>query len=239
MGSCVEKLCTEMNINRQTQDEYTYQSYTRAMEAVESEILKWEIVEVTIQRQRGANKYNMVIDEDEEVRNFKGDRLGAFRPAFANNGTITTANSAKNGDGACSLVLMSEIAAKRKGLKPLARIVGFDDAGVAPVYFGIAPTLAISRLLEKTGNRAQEIDWFEINETFAAIPLANMKMLDLDLDSVNVNGGAISLGHPLGMSGARTVLSLLNTMRVKGGRLGVASIANGGGGASAIIIENL
>ena len=134
---------------------------------------------------------------------------------------------------------MSEIAAKRKGLKPLARIVGFDDAGVAPIDFGIAPTLAISRLLEKTGNRAQEIDWFEINETFAAIPLANMKMLDLDLDSVNVNGGAISLGHPLGMSGARTVLSMLNTMRVKGGRLGVASIANGGGGASAIIIENL
>lgn len=167
------------------------------------------------------------------------DKFAGLKPAFAKNGTITAANSSKINDGACAFVLMSEAEAKTRGLKPLARIVAYEDAGVAPVDFGIAPALAVNKMLKRTGLSIKDIDYHEYNEAFAAVALANAKLLDLDLSKVNIHGGAVALGHPLGMSGARIILSLINVLRIKNGTLGLASICNGGGGASAIIIERL
>ncbi len=167
------------------------------------------------------------------------DKFAGLKPAFAKTGTITAANASKINDGACAFILMSEEAAKARGLKPLARIVAYEDAGVAPIDFSIAPALAAQKMLKRTGLTIQNIDYHEINEAFSAVALANIKLLDLDPTRVNVNGGAVALGHPLGMSGARIILSLMNVLRQKNGTLGMASICNGGGGASAVIIERM
>lgn len=167
------------------------------------------------------------------------DKFAGLKPAFAKNGTITAANSSKINDGACAFVLMSEAAAKERGLKPLARIVSFDDAAVAPVDFGIAPAKACTGALNRAGLSMKDIEYHEINEAFAAVALANIKLLDLEHSKVNVHGGAVAFGHPVGVSGARIILSLLNVLRQKNGTLGMASICNGGGGASAIVIERM
>ena len=167
------------------------------------------------------------------------DKFPGLKPAFAKNGTITPANASKLNDGACVFVLMSEKAAKERGLKPLARIAAYEDASVAPIDFGLAPSLAANKLFKRTGLTAANIEYHEINEAFSAVALANMKLMDLDHSRVNVNGGAVALGHPLGASGARIILSLISVLKQKNGTLGMASICNGGGGASAIVIERM
>jgi acetyl-CoA C-acetyltransferase len=167
------------------------------------------------------------------------EKFPQLKPSFAKNGTITAANSSKLNDGACSFILMSEQHAKERGLKPLARILGYEDAAVAPIDFGIAPSKAVSQLLKRLGMTTKNIDYHEMNEAFAAVVLANMKLQDLTPDNVNVHGGAVALGHPIGMSGARIILSLINVLKTKNASVGMASICNGGGGASAICIERL
>ena len=179
------------------------------------------------------------IKKDEECQKFMPDKFASLKPAFANNGTITAANASKINDGAVAFVLMSEEAAKERGLKPLARIVGYEDAAVAPIDFAIAPAQAVEKLLKVTGLNMRDIEYHEINEAFSAVALANMKLCDIDPAIVNVHGGAVALGHPIGASGARILLSLINVLRRKNATIGMASICNGGGGASAVILERM
>lgn len=180
-----------------------------------------------------------MIAEDEECKKFMPDKFAGLRPAFQKEGTITAANASKINDGAAGLVLMNEQTAKERGLKPLARIVGYDDAAVEPIDFALAPAKAAGRLLKKTGLQMSDIEYHEINEAFAAVALANIKLMDLDISKVNVHGGACALGHPIGASGARILVSLLSVLQRNDGTLGMASICNGGGGASAVILERL
>lgn len=235
MGSCTEKLCAEMSITREAQDEFAIESYNRARAAQEAGIFDWETVEIIQQSRKGETKFS----RDEECQKFMPDKFPGLKPAFAKNGTITAANASKINDGAAALVLMSEQAARDRGLKPLARIVAYDDAAVAPIDFGIAPAKACEKLLKQAGMTMQDIQYHEINEAFAAVALANMKLLDLDPSTVNVHGGAVALGHPIGVSGARILISLINVLRQKNASMGMASICNGGGGASAVILERL
>jgi acetyl-CoA C-acetyltransferase len=228
MGSCVEKLCSEMNITREAQDAYAIQSYERTRAAQESGALDWEIIEVVQQTKKG----DVSINQDEECKKFMPAKFGGLKPAFAKNGTITAANASKLNDGACAFVLMSEEEAKARGLTPLAKILGYDD-------FGIAPSKAVPKALKRAGLDLKDVDYHEVNEAFSAVALANSQMLDLDMSKVNVHGGAVALGHPLGMSGARIILSLINVLRKKDASIGMASICNGGGGASAIVIERM
>ena len=235
MGSCTEKVVSELGISREAQDEYAIESYKKARAAQEAGLFDWETVEVIQKDRKGETKFS----RDEECQKFFPDKFPTLKPAFAQNGTITAANASKINDGAASLVLMSEQAAKDRGLKPLARIVAYDDAAVAPIDFAIAPAKACDKLLKRVGYNTNDIEYHEINEAFAAVALANMKLLDLDPTRVNVHGGAVALGHPIGCSGTRIMLSLLNVLRVKNATLGMASICNGGGGASAVILERL
>lgn len=235
MGACTEKICSEMGITREAQDQYAIQSYMKARKAQESGIFDWEIVDV-VEQDKGKEKR---ISKDEECQKFFPDKFPGLKPAFAKNGTITPANASKLNDGACTIIIMAEETAKERGLKPLARILGYEDAEVAPVDFGIAPSKAVGRLLQKKGMTIKNIDYHEVNEAFSAVALANAKLLDIDIDRINVHGGAVALGHPVGMSGARIILSLMNVLRTKNGTIGCASICNGGGGASSILIERL
>lgn len=235
MGSCVEKVCSEMGITREAQDEYAIESYNRARKAQENGILDWETVEIIMQERGKERKFA----RDEECQKFMPDKFPGLRPAFAKNGTITAANASKINDGACALVLMSEEAAKDRGLKPIARIVAYDDAAVAPIDFAIAPAKATERLLKRAGMNMGDIEYHEVNEAFSAVALANMKLLDLDPERVNVHGGAVALGHPIGASGARILISLMNVLRTRDASVGMASICNGGGGASAVILERM
>lgn len=236
MGSCTEKVCSEMGITREAQDEYAIKSYHKARAAQESGFYNWEIVDVVETDNKGKEKR---VSKDEECQKFIPEKFASLKPAFAKNGTITAANASKLNDGACSLIIMAEDVAKERGLKPLARIIGYEDAEVAPIDFGIAPSKAIQRLLQRKGMTVKNVDYHEFNEAFSAVPLANAKLLDIDIDRINVNGGAVALGHPVGMSGARIILTLINTLRQKNGTIGMASICNGGGGASAVMIERL
>ena len=181
----------------------------------------------------------MKINKDEECQRFIPEKFPQLRPAFSKTGTITAANASKINDGAAALILMDENLAKEKGLTPIARVLGYEDAEVEPIDFAIAPSKACQILLKKCGLTAKQIDYHEINEAFSAVALANMKLQDLDPERVNVHGGAVALGHPIGMSGARILISLLNVLKQKNGTLGMASICNGGGGASAMILERL
>ena len=180
-----------------------------------------------------------MIDKDEECQKFMPDKFAALRPAFAKDGTITAANASKINDGGAAIITMAEDVAKEKGLKPIARIVNYADAAVAPIDFGIAPAKACEYALKNAGMTLKDIEYHEINEAFSCVALANMKLLDLDPTKVNVHGGAVALGHPIGMSGTRIILSLLNVLKEKDATIGMASICNGGGGASAMIVERL
>jgi acetyl-CoA C-acetyltransferase len=179
------------------------------------------------------------IDKDEECTKYMPDKIPQLKPAFAKNGTITPANASKINDGGAAMIVMSEEAAKKRGLKPLARIVSYADAAVEPIDFGIAPAKATERALQAAGLTNNDIDFHEINEAFAAVALANIKLGDIDPTKVNIHGGAVALGHPVGMSGSRIMISLMNVLRMKEARYGMASICNGGGGASAIILERM
>lgn len=235
MGNCVEKTNKDFSFTREQQDDFAKRSYERAREAQSNGTFDWEITPVEEESRKGKK----IIDKDEECQKYMPDKFGQLRPAFDKNGSITAANSSKINDGASALILMEEEAAKARGLKPLARILGFDDAAVAPIDFAIAPTDACKSLLKKLSLKNSDIDLHEINEAFAAVVLANMKLLDIDPEKVNIHGGAVALGHPIGTSGNRIILSLINALRKQNKSLGMASICNGGGGASAIVIERL
>ncbi|RWS31789.1 acetyl-CoA acetyltransferase-like protein [Leptotrombidium deliense] len=236
MGNCTEKLAKDYKLTREDQDEYAISSYKRSEAASKNGVLKREIAPVTIAGVRG--KPAVVIDEDEEFKKIDFEKMRKINPVFQREGgTITAANASTLSDGAAACVLMSPSALKKYNLTPLAKVVAYADGGVDPVDFGIAPAFAVRKLLKRSGKDKSEIALWEVNEAFSAVALANIKDLGLDPSRVNVNGGAVSLGHPLGMSGARIVNSL--AMNLPKGQLGVAAICNGGGGASAILIEKL
>ena len=237
MGNCMEKVNKELKIGRKEQDDWAIQSYERAIAANQSGVIQKELVHIV--SETGKKGQTETITQDEECFKFLKDKIPTLRPAFEKDGTITAANASKNSDGACAMILMTEENAKKRGLTPIARIRAFADAELDPMNFSIAPASAIPKLLKRGGVNINEVDFFEIGEAFAGTVLANMKLLNLTADKVNIHGGAVSLGHPIGMSGARIILALINALQAGNGRLGVASICNGGGGASSILIERL
>lgn len=234
MGVCADACAKKHNFSREDQDTYAVQSYTRAADAWKDGKFTDEVVPVAVPQRRGEP---IMVTEDEEYKNVKMDKIPALRPAFSKDGTVTAANASTINDGAAALVLMSADKAKELGLNPLARIRGYADAAQAPEWFTTAPAKALPKAIAKAGIQIDDIDFFEFNEAFAVVGLANMKLLGLSDKNVNVNGGAVSLGHPLGCSGARILITLLSVLQQNNGKIGAAAICNGGGGASAIIVE--
>lgn len=235
MGVCADACATEYSFSREDQDAYAIQSYKRSAAAWEAGKFKDEVVPVPVPQRRGDA---VIVDIDEEFTNVRMEKIPALRPAFSKDGTVTAANASTINDGAGAVVLMSEAKAKELGLTPLCTIKGYADAAHEPEWFTTAPSKALPKALAKAGVSQDEIDFFEFNEAFAVVGLANMKILGLTDDNVNVNGGAVSLGHPLGCSGVRILITLINVLKQNNGKLGAAAICNGGGGASAMVIEN-
>lgn len=235
MGNTAEFCASELKFTREQQDAYSVESYTRAAEAYANGSFNDEIAPVTVSTRKG----DVVVSEDEEYKNFNADRVGTAKPAFVKNGTVTGVNSSKINDGAAALVLMSKEKAEELGIKPLAKVLSYADAEQAPDWFTTTPSIAIPLAVKKAGKSMRDIDIFEINEAFAVVSLANIQEMKLDPEKVNVLGGAVSLGHPLGMSGARIVATLISALNHKNGKIGAAGICNGGGGASAIVIEKM
>ena len=233
MGRCAEITAAKYGITREMQDNYCISSYKRAAEAWNRGFFKSEVEPVQYIGKRG----NADLDEDEEYQKIEFDKVADLKPVFDKKGTITAANSSSISDGACSLILSTMDNARNLGLKPIARVLAFADVDQDPLNFSIAPYQAVTIALRRAGIKKGLIDLFEINETFSSVALVNMKVLELDADKVNVNGGAVALGHPLGMSGARIVATLIYALREKDKRLGVAAICNGGGGATALVLE--
>lgn len=234
MGVFADLCASEYKITREEQDNFAVESYTRSAKAWESGKFNSEIVPVEIPQRRGEP---VVISIDEEFTNVKLDKIPALNPAFTKDGTVTAANASTINDGAAALVLMSEDKAKDLGLKPLAYITSYADAEQEPKWFTTAPAKALPKALKKANLETSDIDFFEFNEAFSVVGLANSKILGLDASKVNVNGGAVSLGHPLGCSGARIIVTLINVLEQNNAKRGAAAICNGGGGASAIVIE--
>ncbi len=235
MGNAAELCSRELHISREEQDRFAVQSYKRTAKAVEAGLFENEIVGVEIKTKKG----NILFDKDEEYTNVVFDKIPTLRPAFEKDGTVTAANASTINDGAAAMVLMSKQKAEELNLKPLAKIIGYADAAQAPEWFTTAPVKAIEKAISKAGLKAEDIDFYEINEAFSVVALAAIKELQLDENKVNVNGGAVSLGHPLGASGTRIVVTLLNVLQQNNAKYGVASLCNGGGGASAIVVERL
>ncbi len=236
MGNCADNTAKEMNISREEQDEYAINSYKRSAKSWANGAFNDEIIPVEVPQRRGEP---MIVSEDEEYKNVKFEKIPGLRPVFAKDGTVTAANASTINDGASALVLMSKEKAEKLGIKPIARIAGFADAAQDPLWFTTAPSLALPKAIANAGLSKDDIDYYEINEAFSVVALANNKEMDLKAEQVNILGGAVSLGHPLGASGARIIATLTNVLNQKGGRYGAAGICNGGGGASAIIIERL
>lgn len=236
MGVCSDNTAKEMNISREAQDEYAINSYKRAAAAWASGKFKDEVVPVEIKGRKGDITQ---MAEDEEYKNVFFDKIPSLRPAFGKEGTATAANASTLNDGAAAVILMSKEKATELGLKPIAKILGFADAAQDPMWFTTAPSLAIPKAMKVAGVDKKDVSFYEINEAFAAVALANNKNLELDIDKVNVNGGAVALGHPLGASGARITVTLANVLKQNKAGIGVAGICNGGGGASALVIENM
>ncbi|MFZ6053330.1 acetyl-CoA C-acyltransferase [Halocola ammonii] len=236
MGNCAELCAKENKITREEQDEFAIESYRRSAEAWKNGNFKDEVVPVEIPQRKGDP---IMMEEDEEYKNVKLDKIPNLRPVFQKDGTVTAANASTINDGASAVVLMSKEKMEALGLKPLAKIVGYADAAQAPEWFTTSPAKALPKAIEKAGLKHEDIDFWELNEAFAVVGLANNKLLKLDPAKVNVNGGGVSLGHPLGSSGSRIVVTLLNVLKQKGARYGAAGICNGGGGASAMVIENI
>ena len=236
MGMCAEKCSQDYGIGRTEQDDYAKQSYQRALQALDNGVFS-EVVPVSIPQRRGDP---IIIASDEEPKNLKLDKLPSLQPAFdRKNGTVTAANASSLNDGACAMVLMTEQDALDRGIQPLARIVSFGDAAQNPVDFTTAPSLAVPVALQKAGMTLQDVEYHEINEAFAVVALANMRLMNLDPSKVNIFGGAVALGHPIGMSGARIIGTLIDVLQQKDATIGCASICNGGGGASALVIERM
>ncbi|WPR77984.1 acetyl-CoA C-acyltransferase [Algoriphagus sp. NG3] len=236
MGNCADNTAREMNITREEQDAYAIQSYQRSADSWAKGYFEDEVVPVEIKSRKGEI---ILIDEDEEYKNVMFDKIPSLRPVFDKEGTVTAANASTMNDGASALVLVSKEKAEELGLTPLAKIRGFADAATDPLWFTTAPALAIPKALQHAGLKAEDVDFYEINEAFSAVALANQRELNLDNNKVNVFGGAVSLGHPLGASGARIISTLNSVLQRKNGKIGVAGICNGGGGASALVIEKM
>ncbi|MFN5711427.1 MAG: acetyl-CoA C-acyltransferase [Bacteroidota bacterium] len=234
MGVAAELCATDCNITREEQDAYAIESYTRSANAWKAGKFDAEVVPVVIPQKKGDP---IVVAHDEEYKNVKFDKIPGLNPVFKKDGTVTAANASTINDGASALVLMSKQKMEALGLKPLAKIVSYADAEQAPEWFTTAPSKAIPKALVKAGKSLNDVDFFEINEAFSVVSLANNKELKLDAAKVNVNGGAVSLGHPLGSSGSRIVVTLVHVLHQNNAKLGVAGICNGGGGASAMVIE--
>lgn len=237
MGVCAEICAEQHKFSREEQDSYAIQSFQRAQEAQRNGGFSWELVPVEVPGGKG--KPPVVIDKDEGPEKFDPTKLRKLPPSFKKNGSVTAGNASVISDGAAAVVLMSGEKARKLGLEVIARIIGSGDAAQAPELFTTAPSLAIPKALSKAGLQTSEIDYYEINEAFSVVALANQKLLGLNPDRVNVHGGAVSLGHPLGGSGARILVTLLGVLKQRGGRYGVAGICNGGGGASALVLEFL
>ena len=236
MGNCADNTAKEMGLTRQMQDEYAINSYKRAAAATEAGKFKEEIVPVAIPQRKGDP---IIMDEDEEFKNVFFEKIPSLRPVFSKEGTVTAANASTINDGASAMVLMSKKKAEELGVKPIAKILGFGDAAQDPLWFTTAPSKAIPKAMAMAGVSKEQVDYYEINEAFSAVALANNKELGLDAAKVNVNGGAVALGHPLGASGNRILATLCNVLAQNNGKIGVAGICNGGGGASAIVIEKM
>jgi len=234
MGVCADLCATEYKISREEQDTFAIQSYERSAKASESGKFDNEIVPVAVPQRKGDP---IMVTKDEEFTNVKLDKIPSLNPVFTKDGTVTAANASTINDGAAAVILMSEEKAIAMGLKPLAFIKSYADAAQEPKWFTTAPAKALPKALDKVGLSVSDVDFFEFNEAFAVVGLANAKILGLDNNKVNINGGAVSLGHPLGCSGARIVVTLINVLEQNNAKIGAAAICNGGGGASAIVIE--
>lgn len=236
MGNCGDHTAKELGITREEQDNYAIESYKRAAAAGQSGKFAVEIVPVPVPQRKGDP---IMVGEDEEYHNVNFDKIPTLRPVFSKDGTVTAANASTINDGAAALVLMSKEKADALGVKPLAKIRGFADAAQDPLWFTTAPALAIPKAIKNAGLEASDIDFYEINEAFSVVVIANNRKLGLDPSKVNVLGGAVALGHPLGCSGARIITTLTNILNQNDGHFGVAGICNGGGGASALVIERI
>ena len=234
MGVCADLCATEYKISREEQDNYAIQSYERSTNASNSGKFENEIVPVAVPQRKGEP---IMVTKDEEFTNVKLDKIPTLSPVFTKDGTVTAANASTINDGAAALILMSEEKAISLGLKPLAYIKGYADAAQEPKWFTTSPAKALPKALKKAGVLIEEVDFFEFNEAFSVVGLANAKILNIPNEKINVNGGAVSLGHPLGCSGARIVVTLINVLQQNNAKIGAAAICNGGGGASAIVIE--
>tara|TARA_B100001250_G_C19740746_1_gene762947 strand:+ start:209 stop:1387 length:1179 start_codon:yes stop_codon:yes gene_type:complete len=236
MGLCAEICAKEMDLNREEQDAFAIESYNRSAKSWKEEKFTEEIVPVEVPQRRGEA---LIISEDEEYKNVKMEKISSLRPVFDKEGTITAANASTLNDGASALVIMSAEKAKKLNIKPLAKIISYADAAKEPKWFTTAPAKALPIALDKAGLSINDIDCYELNEAFSVVGLANIKILGLDPKKVNINGGAVSLGHPLGNSGSRIIVTLINVLKQNNGKIGAAGICNGGGGASAIIIKSI
>ena len=234
MGNCAELCAKEMNFSREQQDAFAVESYNRSAKAWAEGKFSDEVVAVSVAQRRGDD---LIISEDEEYKNVKMDKIPNLRPVFDKEGTVTAANASTLNDGAAALILMSADKAKSLGLQPLAKIKSYADAAHQPEWFTTAPAKALPIALEKAKISTGDVDFFELNEAFSVVGLANIEKLGLDATKVNVHGGAVSLGHPLGCSGTRIIVTLLHVLKHNNGKVGAAGICNGGGGASAMVVE--
>jgi acetyl-CoA C-acetyltransferase len=235
MGNCAELCAKDMKFSREEQDAFAIESYKRSAAAWAAGKFKEEVVPVTVKTKKG----DVVFAEDEEYKNVNFEKIPGLKPVFAKDGTVTAANASTMNDGAAALILMSKEKADALGIKPIAKIKSYADAEQAPEWFTTTPSIAVPKAVEKAGLKMGDINYFELNEAFAVVGLANMKLMNLDPSKVNVNGGAVSLGHPLGCSGARVIVTLINILKQNNAKYGAAGICNGGGGASALVIENV
>jgi len=236
MGNAAELCASDCGITRQQQDDFAVESYKRSQQATTNGAFKNEILPLTIPQRKGDA---VLMSQDEEPFNVKFDKIPELKPAFQKNGSVTAANASNMNDGAAALVLMSAAKAAELGLKPIARILGYADAEQAPEWFTTTPSIAVPKAVAKAGLKMTDIDYWELNEAFAVVGIENTKRMNLDASKVNVHGGAVSLGHPLGCSGARIIVTLINVLNLNNARYGAAGICNGGGGASAMVVERL
>lgn len=236
MGNCADNTASEMNITREMQDQYAINSYKKSAASWEAGKFNEEIVPIEIPQRKGDP---IIFSEDEEYKNVKFEKIPLLRPVFSKEGTVTAANASTINDGASALILVSKEKAEELGLKPIAKILGFADAAQDPLWFTTAPSLAIPKAIKNANISKEDVDFYEINEAFSVVAIANNIEMDLDESIVNVNGGAVALGHPLGCSGARIITTLNSVLHQNNGNIGVAGICNGGGGASAIVIQKM
>lgn len=236
MGSAADSTAKLNGITRKEQDEFAINSYKTSAASWEAGKFKEEVVPVEIPQRKGDS---ILMDEDEEYKNVRFDKIPSLRPVFEKEGTVTAANASTINDGAACIILVSEDKVKELGLTPIAEVVSFADVAHEPEFFTTAPAKAVPLALDRAGFTLVDVDAFELNEAFSVVGIINTKLLDIDAAKVNVNGGAVALGHPLGASGTRILVTLINVLKQNGGKIGAAGICNGGGGASAMVIKNI